>query len=576
MPTTSLRVAILRPLVVRRGGSPVDLGPTKQRAVFAFLALHAGERVTSDALLEAVWGDGAPPTARNLVHTYVARLRHAVEPDTPPRSRVHVITSARSGYQLLLDNVDVDAIRFVRLVGEAKASLESGDWARALDLLGDAMRLWRDPSLADIRALLRTHRELDALAERWTEAALAFVTIGLDHGRASTVLPIADRLAARAPQHEGIQARCLAALDQAGQRPAWQVAEPTRPPWRGVGPGVTALLGVDRDLSSLVELVSLQRLVTIAGPPGCGKSALALRTAALVRDNFGDGVAVVEAADTDAGDFAAAVVRAVRDDATTTDPVAVLGDRELLLVMDNMEHLVETGSGVVDRILRGCGYVSALVTTREPLGLPYETVWRVRPLPVPAEHEIPSLDNPALRLFAEAAARVRPGFRVDGDNAPTVAAICRALDGVPLAIELAAASLATDSLDALRDKVSDPLRQIRPLRRGWPAHHRTLGLALRRSVDCLTPMERSTFARLGGLQPDFTLVDAARECGWYPWEGVDLRAILARLVAKSVLLVRHGSAGTRYRMLGIVHRLAVEMRSADAGEASLEQFCTPL
>jgi predicted ATPase len=168
-----------------------------------------------------------------------------------------------------------------------------------------------------------------------------------------------------------------------------------------------------------------------------------------------------------------------------------------------------------------------------------------------------------VRLFAQRAAQVVPGFRVEPENIEAVAAICRGLDGVPLAIELAAACLTTDSLDALVEKAADPLHQIQPQRRGRPAHHRSLYTALLRSVECLTEVERRVFVRLGGLPHGFSFADATRECQQCAaLDGVELRMVLSRLVDKSVLLVHHGSGGSAYRMLGVVHRLAAELRFA--------------
>jgi predicted ATPase/DNA-binding SARP family transcriptional activator len=587
-PKTLLRVEVLGQLQARRGPQVVDLGPTKQRAVFAFLALHAGERVPIDAVLHAVWGDEAPASARNLVHTYVARLRQAVEPEMPPRARLRMIASAPSGYRLQLDSVDVDSARFHRLADQARAQRDCGDWAHALDLFGAAVRTWRDPSLADLHALLRVPHELDALRRSWLDAALAFVTIGLEHGLATVVLPMADRLAAAAPLDQEVQSRYLAVLQQTGRRPvgvdrfagvrarvtsdlyvehgpAPFVHDAARPPWRGVGPGVTELVGMDADLDALVDLLTHQRLVTVAGPPGCGKSAVALRTANRVRDAFTGGVVAVDLSEVaDHAELVDAMLDVLDGRSSHAEPVGALADQEVLLVMDNVEHLVEACAGLVDEILRGCRYVSAIVTSREPLSLPFETVWRLRPLPVPADGQVTSRDNPAMRLFAQRAAQVVPGFRVDPDNVAAVAAICRGLDGVPLAIELAAACLATDSLDALVGKVADPLHQIQPQRRGRPAHHRSLYVALLRSVDCLTEVERRVLVRLGGLPNVFSFADAARECQrCAALDGVELRTVLSRLVDKSLLLVHHDGGGPGYRMLGMVHCLAAELRVAE-------------
>jgi DNA-binding SARP family transcriptional activator len=426
-PKTTLHVEILGQILVRRGASLLELGPMKQRAVFAVLALHPGQIVSIDALLDAVWGEHAPTSARHLVHTYVARLRQVLEPEQPPRQRAHVIESAPPGYRLMIDGGQVDVTRFGHLVGQARTHLDAGASARAMDLLGEAVRMWRDPMLTELNTLLHSPHEIEALRRGWLEAALVYVTTGLDHGQAPTVLPTAERLAEAEPLHEEVQARYLAVLDQTGQRavaverfgdirarlnyelgidpgPALAATyrellvggehqqpvraapsvDAARPPWRGLGPGLGDLVQRDTDLDSLLRILSEVRLVTVTGPPGCGKSALALHGAARVRDAFVGGVAVADVSDTvDRAQLIGRLLEPFDAPPGTDDVPAVLGDQEILVILDNVEHLVDACATLADRIARACRYVSMIVTSREPLGLPYETVLRLGPLPVP-------------------------------------------------------------------------------------------------------------------------------------------------------------------------------------------------
>lgn len=581
----------------------------KQRAVFAALALHPREVVSIEALLDGVWGDYPPPSARHLVHTYVARLRQALEPEMPPRRRVHVIESSPTGYRLLVDSDQVDLTRFGELVTLAQTHLDVGESTRALDLLGEAIRLWRDPLLTDLSSLLHTNHEIEALRRHWTDAALTYVTAGLDNGMASLVLSTAERLATVESLNEEAQARYLVALNQTGQRrvaieryadirarlggelgiePAPVLAaayrevlageEPpsaTRPlalaagsarsPWRGLVPGVGGLVERDGELDTLVRLLSEARLVTLAGPPGCGKSALALHGAARVRDGYVGGVLVADLAETTRqADMSARLLELMEAPPGAGDIGALLCDQEILVVFDDVEHVVDACASLVDEIVRACPYLSVVVTSREPLGLPYETVLRLGPLQLPDEGETPSPKNPAIDLFAQRAAQVQPGFQIDSDNAELVADICRGLDGVPLALEMAAAMLATESLPAVADRLDDPLRQIRPPRRGRPVHQRSLLAALSRSVDCLTPVERWLFLRLGRLPREFGPRDVRRVCERGPFADVDVYAALSRLVDKSLVLVTHEPAGTRYRVLRLLHIFAADLLAAEA------------
>ncbi|HKT02081.1 MAG TPA: BTAD domain-containing putative transcriptional regulator, partial [Rugosimonospora sp.] len=217
---TSLRIEVLGPVRVYRGPTAVDLGPAKQRAVFAALALHFGQSVSIEALLESVWGTEPPVSSRQLVHTYVARLRRILEPEMPPRARIRAIASVHGGYCLVTQPESVDITRFNLLFRRAKRHRAVGELAPAFNLLGEAMRVWRDPSLAELASLLRTAETTDALRQTWCEAALDYVTTGLELGEAGLVLPVAQRLAAAEPMHEVIQARYVAVLEQTGQRAA--------------------------------------------------------------------------------------------------------------------------------------------------------------------------------------------------------------------------------------------------------------------------------------------------------------------------------------------------------------------
>ncbi len=605
-----LSVVLLGSVHVRRGRMPVILGPPRQRAIFALLALHAGGVVGTDTLCEAVWDDRAPASARYLIHTYIARLRQALEPHMPPRSREQVIGSAASGYRLLLGGDQVDLVRYRQLAEQGRSHLAAGAWSRAFALLGEAVRLWRDPGLAELGALLPGRSEVDSLRRCWVDTTSQYVTLGLAHGQAATVLPAAEVLAAAEPWHEAIQASYLDVLGQTGHRlvalrhfadlrsrfvtelgvePGTELSSAHhrlreaqrfeqfgragapvatsagRSPWRGTGPGLDDLVQRESELASLARTVTGNRMVTLSGPPGCGKSVVALHAAHRLRDRYPDGVAVVDAYGTSDQDGLRARLADLLDARQPgADLVPLLAERAMLIVLDGTEHLVDPCAALVDQIVRTCRGVSVLVTSREPLGLPYEVVRRLAPLPVP----LPAIGvrhggQGSLELFARRAAQVRPGFEVSPANAGQVSAICRGLDGLPLALELAAACLATDSVETLLRKMDNPLQEIRPPRRGGPPYQRTLRDALLRTLDQLSDPERLLFQRLGALPRGFGLADVT-PTGVPPDIDGNVRELLASLAHKSLLsVVDDRRRGPRYRMLSLVHRLAVELRAGD-------------
>jgi predicted ATPase/DNA-binding SARP family transcriptional activator len=604
-------VEVLGPVRVWRGPQLVDLGPTKQRALFAALVLRAGEFVSVGRLLDSVWGEHRPPSARQLIHTYMARLRQVFEPDAPRRQRVNVIGSGPSGYRLLIARDQIDLSRFNQLFAQAHRSASAGEPARAFDLLGEAIRLWRDPELEELTGMLREGDDLTLLRRSWMDAAVLYVQAGLDVGQAPAVLPVAHVMAAAEPLREDAQALLLALLNKTGQRTAaidhfnnvrvqlndelgvppgpelsetyrrvlqsaeqpsaadvvpGHPAQPPRPPWRGLGPVAGNLIQRDEDLAASVRILNEHRVLTLTGPPGCGKSALALHAAAESRDGFLGGVAVLDCSDLRCREqVAGGLCRLFDGSPDRADLASLIDDQQVLVVLDNVEHLVEGCAVLVDEIVRACRHVSIVVTSREPLGLSYETRWPVRPLAVPEPDAAGSAgDIPAVRLFTVRAAQVDPGFRLGPDNVDAVAEICRRLAGLPLAIEMAAACLITDTVDGVVKRLDGPLRLIKPARRDRPIHQRSLWAALTRSSECLTEHEHWCFRTLGRLPRHFTLSAVQRAWQATPWGRVDAAAVLNRLVEKSLLGVEHRPDEPHYVMLWLLHKFAAELDAQTA------------
>jgi predicted ATPase/DNA-binding CsgD family transcriptional regulator len=319
---------------------------------------------------------------------------------------------------------------------------------------------------------------------------------------------------------------------------------------------LTSFVGRRDELAAVGLLLAEDRFVTLTGSGGCGKTRLALQSAAEHADRWPDGVWWVELGPvTDQGLVADVVASAT---GVLVEPLAgalrtltlQLRDRRVLVCLDNCEHLVDATAAVADALLRSCPEVSVLATSREPLGVPGEILWRVPSLP----------ENQAVSLFVERAARVRPWFTLDGTNEAAVRTICRRLDGIPLAIELAAAWLSTLTPTQIAAELDNRFSLLARGRRGVIERQQTLSASIDWSHDLLGDIDRVVFRRLGVFSGGFTL-DAARAVV------ADAHALdsLGRLVDKSLVLVDESDGGTRYRLLETIRQYASD-RLHDAGE----------
>ncbi len=618
-----LRIRILGRVSARLGEGEVDLGPPKQRALAALLALKVNGRVGTDEVVTTLWPDNPPRSAPQLVHTYVARLRQALEPSTPRRHRTTVISSVSGGYRLNLVDDAFDLLTFRKLTRQARYLVESDQWEPAFALLVSALDQWEDVSLSELAALLPNRLEVAQLHQEWVAAGTDLVGLGLAHDRTAVVLPVAEQLARLEPLNETVQVCHLEALGRTGQRaaalttyaevrsrlrgelgvdPGPQLArtfqdlldtpapEPPQPrpaverrlppPWRGYGAAVEDIVGRDRELSQFGRMLGQHRLVTLTGPAGVGKSALALGIArnALARreaDTFAGGVAVVDLSAVQGECELMAAVAAVLGQPSSGETVVdSLARRHSLLVLDNAETVIDECAGFVDRLLRRTRQTTVLVTSRELLGLPYEAVRQVRPLSLPKPADAADVARLAgvasVDLFVRRAAQVRPDFAVVPENASLIISVCRLLDGLPLGLELAAAALRIRQLRDLVDRLSDPLDQLMPARRGAPAHHGTLRSAVLRSAHSLGREEQVTLAALSTLTGEFCQHRAGPVLRHALGGGTaELAAVLDQLVDKSLLMVRHDRVGSRYRMLRTVRALGRELCGsfASAGQA---------
>ncbi|SFN46036.1 Predicted ATPase [Actinomadura madurae] len=604
-------IGILGPLDVRADdGAPVAVGGARLRVLLTLLALDPGTAIPADRIIDALWEDAVPRGAPNALQSLVSRLRAAIGRD--------VIESVPGAYRLVLPPGSVDAHDFEARVRAARAAAEPGGRSAGLR---DALALWRGPALADAAGL----RFADAPAARLDALRRTALEDRLDAdlalGRHAELIPELQALAAADPLREPVAALLMRALYASGQQAEalarYQDARRALGEELGVDPSpeleavhlsvlrqdpsllpdaapppstsrgnlkarLTSFIGRDADLGRVGDLLARSRLVTLTGPGGAGKSRLSVESAERLAGRMPDGAWLVELAPvSDPAEVPAAVLTALglREPAPITavppapapDPadrlVTALSGRRLLLLLDNCEHLLDAAARLAEAVLENCPGIRILATSREPLGITGETLRPVEPLEPPPADAGPeeALSSPAVRLFADRAAAVSPGFAVTAANAGWIVRICRALDGMPLAIELAAARLRAMTPAQLAVRLDDRFRLLNAGSRTALPRHKTLRAVVEWSWDLLDGPERTLWRRLAVFPGGATVQSAEAVCAGPGLDGADVLDLLAALVDKSLLTVGDTDGEPRYRMLETIRAYGLE-RLAGSGE----------
>ncbi len=338
---------------------------------------------------------------------------------------------------------------------------------------------------------------------------------------------------------------------------------------------LTSFIGRERELAEAAALLRNSRLLTLTGAGGCGKTRLALELAGQRADDFSDGVWPVELAALGEPELIGPAIaqalgtRLASDRAPEVALAGHIGDRQQLLLVDNCEHLVEPVAHLVEALLRHCSRLTVLATSREPLRVPGEVTWRVPSLSLPElvdrSPSEGSLDAESVRLFTVRAGQVAPGFELDDENAVAISALCHRLDGMPLAIELAAARVGVLTPAQIVERLDDSLDLLSGGSRTAMTRQQTLRATLAWSFDLLEPDEQILLRRLAVFAGSFGLEAAEDICAEDPLQRQEAVALLGRLIDKSLVHVEEGPGDRRYRLLETVRQYAAE-RLEEAGE----------
>lgn len=644
-----MRFGLLGPLACwTADGTPVRVPEAKVRVLLAALLLQEGRPVSTDRLVEDLWGVEPPGNPANTLQTKVSQLRRALDAAEPGARRL--IAHAPPGYALEVDADAVDVGRFRALLADAR---RTPDPRARVATLSDALALWRGPVAADladepfvVAAAARLEEERLAAREDLADARLELGEHSLLVGELADLVaehPLRERPRAlwmRALYAAGRQAEALSAyadlrdrlVDELGLEPGPEIsalhqaileqdpdlAGPPAPRASALGrrtnlpAPVSALIGREAAVKELVGLVGdtgsfdgagsvgagsgagpdAPRLVTLTGPGGVGKTRLAIEVARELADELPDGVWLAELGGIDrlvcplsscsdddwVVEHLAGVLGVSLNQQGSTDPPApievvaeAIAAKRLLLVVDNCEPVVRPVASALARLLRGVPGLRVLATSQEPLDIDGETRWPVPPLGLPSEPGTAAdaesvVESEAVRLFVARVRESAPDFVLDAETAPVVAAICRRLDGVPLALELAATRVRALGPREVLDRLSDRFAVLTAGRRDAPARHQTLRATIDWSWSLLSEAEQAALRRLAVHADGWTIENAEAVVAGGAVRRDDVLDLVARLADRSLVVARDDAlVGRRYRLLESVTAYARE-RLTEADE----------
>jgi predicted ATPase/DNA-binding SARP family transcriptional activator len=600
---------ILGRIEVLQDGSPLPILAPRHRKLLATLLVHADHVVPSDKLIEDLWGHEPPSSAPAILHVRISELRNQLRGGRA-EDTVGILTRG-SGYQLVLGPDDLDARSFERLSAAGHSALRRGDNVGASTRLAEALAIWRGPALADVADEQFAQAEIARLDTLHVQTLEDDLDVELALGRHEEVVARLGALVAEHPLHERFWCQLMMAQYRAGRQadalqsfsharellveelgvdpgpelqrmhaavlsqdlylsppapftPAHE--PPNNLPWR-----LTSFVGREAERSRVQQLLRRKRLVTVVGTGGVGKSRLALEVAREALHHYGGGVWLVELAAVTAPDrvvaavAAAAGVREHPEHTLTELLVDRFSSRPTILVLDNCEHLLDAAAAMGQELLESCPQLTILATSRERLGITGEALEPLTGLGVPGLGTGESSGSPAgeaERLFADRAQTTEPDLDLSGGNGVAVAQICRRLDGLPLAIELAAARVNALSVQEIAARLDDRFRLLDSGQRTAVTRHQTLRAVVAWSYSLLTAAEARFFDAASAFVGGFTLDAAEFVCADLGGDSHDAAGLLWRLVDKSLVSSENALGSRRYRMLETLRAYGQERLAA--------------
>jgi predicted ATPase/DNA-binding SARP family transcriptional activator len=608
------------------GGFKVSVGPRtiegdawrlkKAASLLKLLALSGGHRLHREQVMDLLWPDSGRRAASNNLRQTLHAVRRILNPAVGSR---YLASEDESLVLCPEGDLWVDVEAFEEAAQRARRSRDPAAYRAAIELYAgellpeDRYEEWTEARREELRQLhlallvqlaelYEERGEYEPAIEALRKATANEPTFEEGHahlmrlyallGRPERALSQYERLRDALVRGLGTQPAATTrhlrdeiALGMLPSAPLSALPQEEKPPAAGrhnLPAARTSFVGREREMVELKRTLAMTRLLTLTGAGGSGKTRLALEVARDLIGSYPDGVWLVELAPLSEGDLVAQEVAGALEvperpgEPLSDTLVDALGDKGLLLVLDNCEHLVEAAAQLVDALLNSCPRLGVLATSREPLGIGGELLWQVAPLSLPATTD-GGLDGgstaesvmryEAVRLFVERARLRLPNFELTQENAGAVARVCRKLEGIPLAIELATARMGALAVEQVAQRLEASLDVLRASSRTAEPRHRTLKATLDWSYDLLSEVEQALFGRLSVFAGGWTLEAAEAACSAGVIEQEDVLDLLGGLVDKSLVVAGASTGGAvRYRMLEPIRQYAQE-KLDESGEA---------
>jgi predicted ATPase/DNA-binding SARP family transcriptional activator len=565
----------------------------KLRALLVMLALHSGRAVSADQLVDGLWGPESSSAARNGLQGLVSKLRRAL-------GSASLVATRGGGYALEVPPEAVDLHRFEQLVAAGRARATSGDRASAIELLAEADSLWRGGALAEFAYEEFASAEVSRISELRLAAVEERLDIELQLGRHRGVIGELEALVTAHALRERLRGLLMIALYRAGRQAdalrMFQEGRRILGEELGLDPGpelrqleaailaqdssldvtptgghdtglstehrssvpgsLTALVGRDDEVRDLTRLFRDHRFITLVGPGGVGKTRLALEVARDESERLSHGACLVELAHVGDPEGVAAAIGSALDLPDASRLAEMIGNRDLLIMLDNCEHVIATAAEVAEDLLRRCPGLRILATSREGLRVAGETIWPVPPLAT----------DDAVELFIERARAAGASLALSDDVLAVVSDICVRLDGLPLAIELAAARTRAFPIQQISSRLNDRFRLLTGGSRTALPRQQTLRAVVDWSYELLFDDEQRVFERLSVFPGGCDLATAESVCADESLDASDLGDIVQTLVDKSLVIAVPRGDELRFTQLQTLAQYGRE-KLAERGDA---------